>query len=487
MVRPCLNSSGSNLTNYKSGDSKKDGPMSVLVGLTFSLLTVAVCAVEWGAISKELTWAIDVLTIFAIALITPTATWGRKVYVLVGLSLTAALIAFDPEWQAALQKCLSTTSYIAAFFCALAALGVPARSSPAILDCGRYLAEQPPGRRYFALSVGGQIFSLILSYGSLILLGNMAVANASKETDDYVRTVRVKRMLLAIERALISTLPWSPTSYTVTISVLLIPGASWADALLPGIVSGMIFFGVGWGLDTILKPAPSPSSTGKRERKPGYGSWRSLQPMLILLVILSATLFSLNSLTGIRIPGIIVVIVPVLAFVWLCIMMPFKSAMGRVWEFVRKDVPAMHSELLLLMMAGYIGSVGGRVISPLFESWGVTLSGVPTYVILVSLIWVVALIGQLGLHSILTVSLIIPLLPSAVEMGVTPTTILIAATAGWSLSGICSPFTATAILIGNYSGNTARHVAWVWNGFYAFVVAVVLSLWVVLYGMMANA
>jgi len=132
----------------------------------------------------------------------------------------------------------------------------------------------------------------------------------------------------------------------------------------------------------------------------------------------------------------------------------------------------------LLMMAGYIGTVGSALLGPLMQRAGLDLSVLPPWVILVSFVWLIPLAGQLGMNPILAVTLIAPLIPGADSLGVTPTAIVMAVAAGWALSGASSPFTATTLLIGSFAGISAARVGWLWNGVYTLLGAVLLSGWV---------
>jgi len=99
----------------------------------------------------------------------------------------------------------------------------------------------------------------------------------------------------------------------------------------------------------------------------------------------------------------------------------------------------------------------------------------------VAFVWLIPLAGQVGMNPILAVTLIAPLIPGAASLGVTPTAIVVALTAGWALSGASSPFTATTLLIGSFAGISALRVGWVWNGVYTLLCGIILSIWVVLY------
>lgn len=83
------------------------------------------------------------------------------------------------------------------------------------------------------------------------------------------------------------------------------------------------------------------------------------------------------------------------------------------------------------------------------------------------------------MNPILAVSLMAPLLPSAAALGVPPSALIVAITAGWALSGITSPYTATTLLVGSFGHVSARRVGLIWNGIYVAVTVAALSAWVV--------
>src|SRR5271157_2075315 len=91
----------------------------------------------------------------------------------------------------------------AAFFLALTTLRDAAETSPLVRRCGRHLVAQPPGRRYAALTAGGHVFGIILSYGAIELLAAMVMRANTLEAaggSADIRAIRTRRMLLAIYR-----------------------------------------------------------------------------------------------------------------------------------------------------------------------------------------------------------------------------------------------------------------------------------------------
>lgn len=447
------------------------------------LLVILTAGVESGVPGLDVARA--VVAVGVIVTLSVAVRPSRKAFVAVGLALTLWSFAVNPDWLSVVGRGAASAGFIGAFFGALATLRNVAQTSPAIGAAGRYLASQPPGRRYAALSLGGHLFALLLSYGAISLLGSLATQASATEPDPEIRHHRTRRMLLAIQRGFISSLAWSPLGFAMAITTVLIPGASWNDAVLPGLGSMVILFGLGWALDTIFKPrlaTPAP-------RRPVDGSARRLSPLLLLLLLLTVLAGGLHVLTGIRIVGVVLVVVPLLSLAWAVI-----QARGggvtlatRARGFLFEDLPGYRGEIVLLMMAGYIGTLGAPLLAPIMAGLGIDFGAVPGWVLLVGLVWLIPVLGQLGMNPILGVTLIAPLIPSPEVLGVSPSALVTAIVAGWTISGICSPFTATTLLVGAFGNVSALHVGLRWNGSYVAIVGTALCLWVLLYAFLIGA
>ena len=453
------------------------------VGALLAAITLLVIFNEWSVLPQTLV-VLPALVLALVAILAVQVRASRKAFVGVAVILTVALGVSDPGWTGAFAQAIGSAAFIAAFFTALSTLRNVAQTSPAIRKAGRFLAAQPPGRRYAALTAGGQMFALLLNYGAIQLLGALAMANASTEPNVEIRNHRIRRMLLAIQRAFVSTLPWSPLSFAVAISTAVIPGASWAQALIPGLITSVLVAGIGWALDTLFKPRLTVTPT----RTAPEGSWALMLPLFILLGLLVVSVGTLFLATGIRVIGLVTVIVPLMALGWLILQNrgagPEVSTVRRVRDYLIVELPTYRGEIILLMMAGYIGTIGAQLLAPLMVQTGLDLSSVPPWLILVSFVWIIPLAGQIGMNPILAVTLIAPLIPAPEALGVTPTALVVAITAGWALSGASSPFTASTLMISTFGSIPARRVGMVWNGPFTLVCAVVLSVWVVIYGLL---
>ena len=432
----------------------------------------------WDGVDKLLLVPVVVLTLLLFFHVTS----GRKVFVIVAVILSGINLLWIEDALPILVSGITTAGFIATFLAALTALKHAASSSPSIQRCGRFLSQQPPGRRYAALTIGGQLFGLLLNYGAISLLGSMTMANASLERNEEIRLHRIRRMLLAIQRGFISTLPWSPLSFAMVISTSLVPGTSWSLCLIPGMINGVILAGTGWLLDTLFKPKLSSTAIPQRQIT---DSWIALLPLGLLLLLLVLLLSIAYVLTGVRVLGLVIVIVPLLSIAWVAVQNRHDRPLQQVrqWSsvYLTRSLGEFRNETVLLMMAGYIGTVASPILGLMMTHLDINLASLPAWLILVTLVWLVPLLGQLGMNPILAVALIAPVLPDAAELGVSPVAVAISLTAGWILSGISSPFTATTMLVGNFASISSAQVGLRWNGVFTLVCGVALSVWVVLY------
>lgn len=448
------------------------------VGVTFCVIMI-----EYTR-SPLFTVLAQILAIATIAVFVLRVRASRAVFVLIGLTLLGWSALTRPDWTTAALTAVDRGAMVIALFTALSAIRTAAMSSQAILDCGRFLARQKPGLRYIALTIGGHLFGLILLYGSISLLGSLAAESAARDPDAERRRHRIRRMMVAIQRGFASTLCWSPLGFSMAITIAIVPGASWPKVVLPCMITALMMLLVGWALDAIFKPV---LATPPPPRAPETGRWLvQLRPLLLLLAVVMSGVFLLHLLTGVEVIGAVMSLVPVVALIWIAFQPRPHGVTRLAWTgsramgFVTREIPAYHSEILLLFMAGFIGSLGSFLLVPLVQAQGLDLTVVPPLVLLVAVVWLVPLTGQLGMNPILAVSLLVPLLPSPEVMGISPTALVAAITGGWALSGATSPFTASVLIAAALGRVTPREAGIGWNGLYTLVMGTILSLWVVI-------
>lgn len=452
-------------------------PVAAMLATILSEYSMPVPAL--AAVAQAMAGGLALLGVLVIAAVDRRAP---RVFLLIGLGLAVWALTSRADGLTGVWTAVGRGSFVVALYTALSAIRVAAMGSPAILACGRFLAGQRPGLRYIALSLGGHLFGLILLYGSIALLGSLSAEAAAREGDADLRRARLRRMLLAVGRGFAATLSWSPLGFSMAITTALVPGARWGAVVGPGLVTAALMVLVGWALDSAFKPRlarPAP------ERSPPQGGWlANLRPLIVLMATVVVGVAFLHQVTGVEVIGAVMSLVPAIAIGWVWIQGRAATGAGwahvasRVSEFVRRDLPGYGGQIVLLFMAAFIGSLGAFVLVPLMPALGLDLGAVPPMVLLIAMVWIVPLTGQLGMNPILSVSLMIPMLPSPEQMGIAPAALVAAITGGWAISAATSPFTASVLLVGSYADVSPRRVGLVWNGPYALIMGVIVSVWV---------
>lgn len=397
--------------------------------------------------------------------------WSRQAFLVVAVALSAYALAMRDDGWDLVVVAGSAGAFVIAFFIALSSLRAASSTSPAIRACGLYLASRTPSLRYLALALGGHMFSLMLNYGSIPLLGNLVEQSETGPDGTYGNPVRVRRMLLAIQRGFSTTLCWSPLAFSMAVGPTVVAGSSWEGTALMGAGAALLLGAVGWGVDLWFKPPRPPHAPPP---PPPSGSWRSLLPLGVLLVVIFSAIALVQVATGLRTNVAVLLVVPLVSAGWIAVQAGRTSGLravpgglrSRVAGYFTGELDGYCGEILLLSMAGYIGKLGGFLAQPLVTGHLIDLGALPPWMILAGLVLAMPLAGQLGMHPILAASLIGPLLPDAHLLGISPDLMLLAMCVGWAFGAVSCPFTATVLLVAVMGRVSALTVGWRWNGVY---------------------
>jgi len=451
-------------------------------------LTVLVIAAEASGEPVLKVWG-GGLCVAYIACVIKDVRWSRRAFVAIGIALSAFAVLSRTDGWTLVADALAAGGFVIAFFLALSTLRTAAGTSASIRRCGEYLATRTPSKRYLALAFGGHLFALMLNYGSISLLGTL-VEQAETEADGRPRNaVKVRRMLLAIQRGFAATLCWSPLSLSMAIGPAVIVGSSWGGVVGYGVLTSLLVVLLGWGVDAAFKPprpanAPPPS--------PPVGSPRTLVPLLMLLAALVVCVSALMAATGLRVVIAVMAMVPLISLSWIALQTarpetpesraPSVSAevLRRIRDYLGRELDAYKSEIVLLFMAGFIGKIAGELAHRLVTAHFLDLSVVPGWAILVALVCSLPALGMLGMNPILSGSLIGPLLPDPATVGLSPDITLLAMAFGWSLTAVTSPFTATVLLIALFGRVSPLTVGLRWNGLFLAAGCMLGIVWLLL-------
>jgi hypothetical protein len=365
-----------------------------------------------------------------------------------------------------------------AFFLALSSLRDAAETSPLVRRCGQHLVAQPPGRRYAALTGGGHLFGIILSYGAIELLGAMVMRANTLEAaggSDEIRAIRSRRMLMAIYRGFCVMNCWSPLNLMTAVVSTAVPAAPMRLLLpLAFIVSlGMTALGL---LEDRLTAPRGRGTAGVRPHS--ADSW-SIHLRIVALVLLVMLLAEIGSLTlHITLVATITLVVPLVGFGWVLVqsrrfVVRGKAAavLPRILGVLRRRagrfllrVPAFRSEATVLAGSGFMGvAVGGALPASALAPVIVHLP--PLVVALLVPVLLIAT-GQIGLNPVAVIALLGAAMPDPTLFGVPPAVLAFACMLGWGLAVNMTPMSASAITTARWAGVSPWTVSTAWNSLY---------------------
>ncbi len=384
---------------------------------------------------------------------------------------------------ALLEKAAGRAAFLAFFYISLFFLQSASVTSPLVRRSGEVLVTQPPGRRYLAITFGGTIFGLLMSLGSLTLLGTMIRQGVENSSNVKARDIRLRRMTMAMLRSF-GTIPmWSPITVTMAIVLSSLPEVSWIQIFPYGAMLALVFLGVGWLMDRF-----DPS---RKRQKPATGGepLSELLPLVFLVILFPVIGWALSLVLGVTLLVALLLFLPFMSVVWIAIQQQGDGLWPRLsgmWKYLRADVlpamPQMRTELAI-----FAGSASlGVLLVPLLnvEWFGAQISqiGMSSGLVLIAGMWIIILSAIIGISPLITVLVIIEVLPQLPGLEITPLAIAIMAVGAWSISVNISPFATPVRVTGQAVMRDPALVGLKWNFTYSLIIAALLSAALLMFG-----
>ncbi len=401
----------------------------------------------------------------------------------IGLTVSAALTGTaDPA--RVLASSLDTGAFFATFFANQFFLREAARTSPLVSRCSTFFVNQPPGRRYALLTVGGYLFGIILNIGVLSLLGIMIKQRNSLEAaggNREIRDIRERRMVLALLRGFSITPLASPLSISLAVLLTALPGLHWSSMLPLGMLTGAMVLALGWLQDRLQAPAHL------RHLVPPTVPARDLAALagvagLVLLVFLTALAFEYG--LGAPLSRAMLVSTPLVGLGWLARQYLGGGIASGTTQVARRVVaqagatfPAYRTEIAILSSAGFIGTLFSTMVPP--ETLGALISSPLLPPLLLPVLAIVAVTGPalVGINPIVSATIIASALSAAPSLPLAAESLALGLIAGWCLAINSSAMTASAMLLGELVGKPATTIVLRWNGLFTFAGFVALAGW----------
>lgn len=369
----------------------------------------------------------------------------------------------------------------ASFYLALTTLREAAETSPLVRRCGQHLVAQPPGRRYIALTAGGHVFGIILSYGAIDLLGAMVMrANTlAAAGTEAVRKLRARRMLMATYRGFAVMNCWSPLNIMTAVVATAVPAAPMARLLPIAFIVSVGMCALGW-LDDRLANPPAATPIRRPESAETWSVHFGVIALVALVMVLaegSAVLLGITLVTGVTI------VVPIVAVSWITTQSRIPSQSqetpqpepfaARAQKF-RRRISSFRGEANVLGWSGFIGvAIGGALPTGGLAPF---LAHLPPLLIPLSVPLLLMASGQIGLNPVAAVALIGAAIPDPASLGISPAVLAFACMLGWGVGISVTAMSASAIATGRWLDVSPFTVSAIWNA--RFTVFCLLLSWI---------
>ena len=461
---------------------------AALSGLMLVIVTLATLVDQFGKGVPLAGHAANAAMLLYVALEYRNSPRAAKIIVWIAVLFAALLLPRAREPWLLLQKGVAFGAFLSAFFAALGFIRAASEKSGRIERAGRQLLAQPAGRRYLALTLGSNLFGLILSMGVVNLFGVMVKRGNPTESGaegGKLRALRERRAMMAIQRGFSMVPTWSPLSIPIPIVLQAIPTLRW-ETLVPAALAGALLLLLAGWVDDKLAFSGLESTRATDGSGGGSGGWMVHAPFVLLVLGIFLASVLLEKTVGSSMVVGMMTCAPLAALLWMAGQasgLGWKKGAASLSQRLNRQVtevfPQYRTEMIIMFMAGFFGVLVRETLPPGAIQEGIRFLAIsPRWLPTITYLLVIVL-SNLALHPMLAVIILSSAMPNPVQMGISPLSMALAYLCGWGVGISASPYTICNLMIGQLTGKTAHYVAYRWNGRYLLGVTLLGS--VVLY------
>lgn len=415
-----------------------------------------------------------VRVLFCVLCLLGLATCSIREVILLGVSTVLSLLVMQgADGWSDIFAALDLAAYFAAFIVLLTVLKIAAERSRSVIAVGRYLIEQPAGRRFFATATGGHILGVFLNFGAVSLMAPL-IQSATKHADGSTDLDLERRQLSALLRGFAWILLWAPTTLTQAVLLTLFTEIDLSRIFTIGIVTSILMMFIGYLYDRFEwreLPLTAAQAAPVCPRK-----------AFVVLGVVCATLIgavaALQVTAGYSTALALMFVAPLVTLIWFALQKPsdisLPSQCVRFWGAFGSNASGLVRSAMALGLSGFIGRILAEVLPMETLTANLDLSAIPGWVFLAALPILITLGGQIALSPIILVVFIGQVIQAIPALPADPTNIVFALSAGWAISMFASPNATATLLISATSNIPPTTLTWRWNFRYGLICYLVL-------------
>lgn len=422
------------------------------------------------------------LLALALAFLCIATSWTRvqkTARLMAGLACIASIGFFAtggtlPTFLLAASRAL----FLPALLTVMTVLQVSAQNSQPVGIVARFVVDQPPSRRFAALTLTGHIFGILLNIAGYRFLLTIALDQCRKMTQDLrIRAIQERRVINAVLCGFGATILWSPVGIALNLLLPLMEDFDWIDYAPYGFGAMIVFVTLRYVFDAT---GPKPA----RAFQPGSrsGVVGGIIRLMALLCGVTGTAAVAEKIFGIPMQGALLIVIPVSAVIWRLLDGP-DTTRRKLGDLARRSFTAMPrpmNEITLLLATGFLGLLLVELIPSEVVLYAVTTFDLSPAALCAVIVVTISGLSMFGINPMISGTICVGAVLSA-QITIPYPMLLMATLTGWSVGMLVSPVTATVIVTAAISGLPVSQVGLRWNGpfilTYACLMMIIFAIW----------
>ncbi|QQK76411.1 hypothetical protein HUG15_13135 [Salicibibacter cibarius] len=318
---------------------------------------------------------------------------------------------------------------------------------------------------YFMSSSTSFLFSVLLNLGSLPLLYQMLNTEQNKALSGKLRKALLRGYVLAVM--------WSPYFISMAL-VISYFDVSWAQIFPFGVIIALTGLAVGYGMERERKKEHNGVQQDVTFENTRNNGANKLKQLIATGLAITASIFIIEFYSELSVIVVVSVTAVCAAVIWSLFLRKIKPFFGEFKNTYFTSLPNMKVELVLFATAGFFGAV---IVQTDFKQWMdqfFSLVGTNIIILAVVIIGIVVLLSMVGVHSIVTVTLMAVSLSELPQFEQSHLAIAIMLLTSWSLASILSPFSGLTLLTSSLTNRSSFQVGMKENWVFALILFVIV-------------
>lgn len=404
----------------------------------------------------SLVYVYSIISLGALVISLPKIKGAHRVTSIILIGIGFALLALNHGNPTSYLLNFGGNANILSLFILVPLLRIPIRAGKYLDALDVFYAHYIKTKNQFYLFTVNltHLLSVLLNLGAVPLVHQIIHSDEKKK----VPMLKVN----ALTRGYSIAVFWSPYFISVGLVLANFP-ISWIEIFPIGITLSIIGVFAGYFLEKRNKEELPIELLFTPVEKNGQTdiktAWRKISSLIIIALIITAAIFTLEWVTEIKIIAIITLVSIVTSIIWTIGVANFKTYKKEFSIYFNENLPSMKNEVVVFISAGFLGqsfiSVGGSEwLLSVVEFFNLQ----EVFLLIPAILFVTFLLSFIGLHPIVSLTAFCMSFGSADVFADSYRVLGVALIAAWGMSVMISPFSGITLLTSSLTKKSSFHI-----------------------------